>query len=69
MADEAARQFGNVFKQPVIAVENVDALRAYASAAARGESATQRDFPAEDTPLRFPEELERLRGGSPFERG
>jgi lipoyl(octanoyl) transferase len=54
VAHQAARQFGIVFDQRVIAVENLDALRSHAMPA--------REFPAEDTPLSVPPEVERLRG-------
>ena len=46
-AHEAARQFGMVFAQPVLAVESLHALRARA---------------AEDTPAQAPRELERVTG-------
>jgi lipoyl(octanoyl) transferase len=52
IADAAARQFGMVFDERVLAVESVDALRAMAA----------REFPAEDTPVRVPAEVERLIG-------
>jgi len=69
IADEAARQFGNVFKQPVVAVGSVDELLAHASQAAPAEDPARRAFPAEDTPLQVPDELQRLRGdGSRIER-
>ena len=55
VAHQAARQFGLVFDQQVLAVESLDALRAQAAEAAPA-------FPAEDTPLQVPAELERLRG-------
>jgi lipoyl(octanoyl) transferase len=55
VADRAARQFGMVFDEQVLAVESLDALRAGAA-----EAVSQ--FPAEDTPLRVPTEVERLRG-------
>jgi len=55
VAHQAARQFGMVFEQHVLAVESLDALRAYAVPAAR-------EFPAEDTPMRAPTEVERLQG-------
>ena len=55
VADQAARQFGMVFNERVLAVESLDALRAGAA-----EAASQ--FPAEDTPLRVPTEVERLQG-------
>jgi lipoyl(octanoyl) transferase len=51
IALEAARLFGEVFRQPVVALESVDALRSAA-----------REFPAEDTPLQVPAEVERLAG-------
>ena len=53
VADEAARQFGLVFGEQVLAMESLDALRAQARAVR---------FPAEDTPLRIPGEVERLLG-------
>lgn len=52
VAEEVARQFGLVFDQQVLAVESVEALRAQAAPV----------FPAEDTPLQVPAEVERLRG-------
>jgi len=52
-AHQAARQFGQVFAQQVLAVENLDALRA--QAATRG-------VPAEDTPLQVPRDVQRLHG-------
>jgi lipoyl(octanoyl) transferase len=55
VAHAAARQFGMVFEERVLAVESMEALRAMAAEAAR-------EFPAEDTPLRVPAEVERLRG-------
>jgi lipoyl(octanoyl) transferase len=57
LAHAAARQFGIVFEERVLAVESLEALRATA-----GETA--REFPAEDTPVRVPAEVERLRGGA-----
>jgi lipoyl(octanoyl) transferase len=56
VAHQAARQFGLVFDEHVLAVEKLAALRASA-----GEPT--REFPAEDTPLRIPPEVEQLRGG------
>jgi lipoyl(octanoyl) transferase len=56
IAHEAARQFGQVFRQQVLALDSVEAL--LASAVPEGE------FPAEDTPLQVPDEVERLRTGS-----
>jgi lipoyl(octanoyl) transferase len=54
MAHEAARQFGLVFDQQVLALESLAALRTHAVAKTQ-------EFPAEDTPLRIPAEVERLR--------
>jgi lipoyl(octanoyl) transferase len=51
IADQAAHQFGQVFGEQVLAVESLAALRAQAVA---------RRFPAEDTPLQIPTEVERL---------
>jgi lipoyl(octanoyl) transferase len=53
----AAREFGQVFDQQVLAAESLAALRAQAETAA----AVGPEFPAEDTPLRVPAEVERLR--------
>jgi lipoyl(octanoyl) transferase len=53
VAHQAARQFGLVFDQQVQAVESLAALRAQAAVAAPG-------FPAEDTPVQVPAEVERL---------
>ena len=54
VANQAARQFGQVFGQQVLAVESLEALRAQA---AESDSAH-----AEDTPLAVPREVERLHG-------
>jgi lipoyl(octanoyl) transferase len=54
VANESARQFGIVFDQHVLAVESLEAIRAGAAAA--------REFPAEDTPMHAPPEVEQLRG-------
>jgi lipoyl(octanoyl) transferase len=69
IANHAARQFGTVFKLPMVAVESIQVLRESAARTAKGEYAdpgrSVQDrpvFPAEDTPLRIPEEVERLRG-------
>lgn len=59
MAHQAAQQFGVVFGQQVLAVESLAALRAQAEAAL-----SAREFPAEDTPMQVPAEVERLRGGA-----
>jgi len=58
IAQQAAQKFGQVFGQRVLAVESLPALRAQAEAA----QVTPQQFPAEDTPLRIPDEVERLRG-------
>jgi lipoyl(octanoyl) transferase len=52
-AEQASRQFGLVLGEHVLAIESLDALRAQAKAA---------EFPAEDTPLQTPSEIERLLG-------
>lgn len=57
LAHTAARQFGMVFDQHVLAMESLAALRASAVD-------PPRVFPAEDTPMRVPPELELLRNGS-----
>lgn len=54
IAHEAARQFGFVFEEQVLAVENPDALRTMAAGAVPPT--------AEDTPLRIPAEEKRLHG-------
>ena len=56
LAQQAAREFGEVFGEPVLEVESLAALRAQAVAATP-------QFPAEDMPLQVPIEVERLRGG------
>jgi lipoyl(octanoyl) transferase len=54
IAHQAARQFGHVYGQQVVAVESLDALR--------GLAAAKRSFPAEDTPMQVPSEVRRLQG-------
>jgi lipoyl(octanoyl) transferase len=54
IANSAARWFGQVFGEQVVAVEGLAALRG---------AAAPTQFPAEDTPLQIPVEVERLRGG------
>jgi lipoyl(octanoyl) transferase len=54
IAHQAARQFGQVFGEQVLAVESLASLRAQAEAAPP-------QFPAEDTPMQVPVEVERLR--------
>ena len=55
-AHQAARQFGLVFGEQVLAVESLDALRTLAEAAPTNPPS----FPAQDTPLQVPHEVERL---------
>ena len=57
VAHEAAQQFGLVFGEQVLAVESLEALRAQVEAAAEARP----EFPAEDTPVRVPAEVERFR--------
>jgi len=57
VAHRAAQEFGQVFGQQVLAVESLTALRAQAEAAAVAKP----EFPAEDTPLHVPAEIERLK--------
>jgi lipoyl(octanoyl) transferase len=57
IAHRAARQFGLVFEEQVLAVESLAALRAQAGSPAPSGP----KFPAEDTPLKVPAEVERLR--------
>ena len=52
IAHQVASQFGMVFGEQVLAVENLQLLRAQAEAAPC--------FPAQDTPLQVPPEVERL---------
>jgi lipoyl(octanoyl) transferase len=63
LAHMAARQFGLVFDEPVAQVESLSALRALADTAP--DSVTSgiptQEFPAQDTPLQIPPEVERLR--------
>jgi lipoyl(octanoyl) transferase len=81
LAHRAARQFGFVFNQQILALENLDFLRAQAArAAAAGQEPSSpepaasassarefplQEFPAEDTPLQVPPEIERLRKTKP----
>jgi lipoyl(octanoyl) transferase len=65
IAHEAARQFGHVFSEQVLATESLDALRAQAQLAPpqRGQSPAP-EIPhqvlGEDTPLQVPREVQRL---------
>ena len=56
-ARQVARHFSQVFGQPLQPVETLAALRALAAAAPP-------QFPAEDTPLQTPPDVERLRGAA-----
>ena len=58
VAHQAARRFGLVFDQQVLAVESLAVLRAQAQSATREIPAPE--FPAQDTPMRVPAEVERL---------
>jgi len=55
IAHQAAQYFGQVFAEQVLAVESLADLRALATAAPV-------QFPAEDTPLQLPSEVEHLLG-------
>jgi lipoyl(octanoyl) transferase len=57
VAHQTARLFGQVFDQQVLAVESLEALRAQAAAAQPSPAPA---FPAQDTPLQVPAEVERL---------
>jgi lipoyl(octanoyl) transferase len=61
IADQAARQFGNVFGEQILAIESLDVLRAQAGVPNAKPPAAPL---AEDTPLRVPAEVERLRGNA-----
>jgi len=56
IAHQAARQFGIVFSQQVLAADSLEDLRA------RTKASNAPRLPAEDMPLRVPREVERLRG-------
>jgi lipoyl(octanoyl) transferase len=63
MAHQTARRFGQVFGEQVLAVENMEALRAQAANDAVAPSQFPAPaFPAQDTPLQVPAEVERLHG-------
>jgi lipoyl(octanoyl) transferase len=70
IAHQAARQFGQVFGQQVLAVESLQALRSQAAASKAASPAPEVPasefpapvFPAQDTPLQVPPEVERLHG-------
>jgi lipoyl(octanoyl) transferase len=63
VAHQAARLFGAVFDEQVVQVESVETLRAAAGAVAAPASGrvAAPALPAEDTPMRAPAEVERLR--------
>jgi lipoyl(octanoyl) transferase len=58
IAQEAAREFGIVFRQEMVEVPSVDTLRR------NDESRSKQEFPAEDTPLQVPAEVDRLLGNA-----
>jgi lipoyl(octanoyl) transferase len=72
IAHQAARQFGYVFSEQVLAIESLDAIRAQAQLAApQVPQAAEPQAPQahssapevpEDTPLQIPKEVERLHG-------
>ncbi|MGD0832155.1 MAG: lipoyl(octanoyl) transferase LipB [Terracidiphilus sp.] len=62
LAHHAARYFGQVFGEQVLAIESLAALRAQAAAAVVSVPDFGPQFPAEDTPLQTPPEVERLLG-------
>jgi lipoyl(octanoyl) transferase len=59
VAQEAARQFGIVFRQELVELRDIDALR---RSAVESEPQSGQEFPAEDTPLQVPAEVDRLLG-------
>jgi len=63
LAYRAALQFGEVFKESVGLVESLPALRAQAGANSDSPDpkSPEQEFPANDTPLQIPPEIERLR--------
>jgi lipoyl(octanoyl) transferase len=65
LAERAAREFGAVFNEPVALVESLAELRALADAVPDSVASEfpAPVFPAEDTPLQIPPEIERLRRG------
>ncbi len=71
IASQAARQFGQVFNQQVLALDSLDALRALVQSApaAPPDSPSPESpppvFPAEDTPLQVPPDIDRVRHSKP----
>lgn len=63
IAREAARQFGLVFGLPMEDVESLAALHPNAEEETDTPQFPAHQFPAEDTPLQIPPEVERLRFG------
>jgi lipoyl(octanoyl) transferase len=61
VAHQAAREFGLVFDQQVLAVESLAAFRAQVRPAIGAPEFPAPEFPAEDTPLQVPTEVERLK--------
>lgn len=59
IAHQAARQFGLVLNQQILAVESLEVIRAQAAVS---EPAPK--FPAQDTPLQVPSDVQRLVGTS-----
>jgi lipoyl(octanoyl) transferase len=62
IAHQAARQFGLVFNEQILAVESLDTLRAHL--AAPNPPPAQPSNQPEDTPLQVPPEVERLRNNA-----
>jgi lipoyl(octanoyl) transferase len=61
VAHLAARQFGLVLGEPILALESMDSLRSLLAPATPDPA---QDFPGQDTPLQVPPEVERLRHGA-----
>jgi lipoyl(octanoyl) transferase len=59
IAREAAHQFGIVFRQEMVELPSVDALR---QSAAESQPQSAQEFPAEDAPVQVPAEVDRLMG-------
>ena len=62
IAHQAARHFGQVFGEQVNAVGSLEDLRAQAAITSAPPQQAPPQFPAEDTPLQIPPEIDRLRG-------
>ena len=63
LAHTVARHFGAVLNQPVALVEDLTALRAHSGTHSdpQDHEFPEQEFPANDTPLQIPPEIERLR--------